>query len=131
MFTTLRLTLVVAVSTFVAACATSPSEPESLDQKLAKKDYQVLEEVDRISKYDIDGWVYVDDYNVVFQSGPSEEYLLSFRQRCINLRGAQAIAFSTTAGRVMRFDKVVVRSLPGSPPEQCLIDRIHRVKKTR
>lgn len=122
----------IMIATLLAgACATSQHEKKPLEEKLADQNFTLGEQIDRIQDYRIDGWYYLDDYNVVFRGGPSAYYLLSFNQRCVNLRGAHTIGFSTTAGRVTRFDQLLVRADgSGLPPEKCLIQSIHRVNKT-
>lgn len=124
-------TIAMIAALFAGACATTPHEEQSLEQKLADKNYEIHEEIDRIRDYRINGWNYVDDYNVVFQSGPSDHYLLTFNQRCINLRSAHTIAFTQTVGRVTRFDEVLVRDRTGLPAEKCMIDRIYRLEKLK
>lgn len=121
----------IMIATLLAgACATNQHERKPLEEKLADQDFTLGEEIDRIQDYRIDGWYYVDDYNVVFRGGPSAYYLLSFNGRCANLRGAHTIGFSTTAGRVTRFDQLLVRDGSGMPSEKCLIQSIHRVNKS-
>lgn len=123
------VTLIATATLLVAACASAPSEQMSLEEKLAERNYAMRGEIDRIQDYRIDGWYYVDDYNVIFRGGPSDYYLLTFNQRCLNLRGAHTIGFSTTVGRVTRFDEVLVRDQSGMPPERCLISEMHRLEK--
>lgn len=101
----------------------------TLEEKLARHDYRMLESVDRIQRYKVHGWHYIDDYNVVFRGGPSTYYLLTFYNRCLNLRSANAVAFSTTVGNVTRFDDVYVRDQSGFPAERCRIDAMHKLEK--
>lgn len=124
-------TIAFIATLFTGACATTPHEDQPLEQILADKNYKMGDEIDRIRDYRINGWNYVDDYNVVFQSGPSDHYLLTFSQRCINLRSAHAIAFTKTVGRITRFDEVLVRDGSGLPAEKCMIDRIYRLEKLK
>lgn len=129
MFRTMRITLITSAAMIVGACTTAPAERVSVEQKLGEKDYRIVEEIDRIQDYRIHGWNYIDDHHVIFQGGPSDYYLLTFNQPCLNLRGASTIAFSTTLGRVTTFDKVLVRDRTGLPPEECLIREMHRLQK--
>lgn len=129
MFTFKHLALMVSVAAIAGACAVSPANGDALAEKLARKHYEIMEPVDHIQNYRIDGWNYVDDYNVVFNAGPSEYYLVTFNQRCLNLSSVEAIAFSTTLGRVTRFDKVLVHDRGGLTPESCFIKDIRRLRK--
>lgn len=124
-----RSTLLCAAALLLVACAGSLDRDQTTEQKLAKLDYQILDPVDHISNFNISGWSYVDDFNVVFKGGHSDHYLLTLKQRCLNLRNAIGIAFSTTTGRVSRFDRILVRDPTGLGPESCLIDRIYKLKK--
>lgn len=129
MFRTMRLALLTTITVIAGACATAPQEQPTIEQKLGEKNYRIVGEIDRIQDYRIHGWNYIDDYHVIIQGGPSDYYLLTFNQPCLNLRGASTIAFSTTVGRVTTFDKVLVRDRSGLSPEQCLIREMHRLQK--
>lgn len=129
MLNLVRSILLVAAVAVSAACATSAPGSRSLEQKLADHEFRMAGEIDRIEDYRINGWNYLDDYHVIFRAGPSDHYLLTFNQRCLNLRNAETIAFSTTVGRLTRFDKVLVRDHSGLPPERCLIERMHRLEE--
>lgn len=130
MYRTIGFTGMIIAALLVGACATNQHEQKPLEEKLADQNFALGEKIDRIQDYRINGWYYVDEYNVVFRGGPSDYYLLSFNQRCVNLRGAHTIGFSTTLGQVTRFDELLVRNHSGLPPEKCLIQSIHKVDKT-
>lgn len=126
----LKLVLTLTVAACATATDTADDRAEKLASSLADKGYEMLAPVDRISNYRINGWIYVDEYNTIFEAGVSDYYLLTFDQRCMGLRTAFTIAFSRTTGRLTRFDKVLVRDQAGGLLETCNINAIHRVRKT-
>lgn len=128
-----RSALILITATAVAACAAAPAPPEddrTLPLRLALRHFEIVEPVDRIRDFRINGWYYVDRRHVIFRAGVSKYYLLSFRSPCHTIHTAETIGFSTTIGRVTRFDKVLVRDRAGFV-EQCLITEIHKLNKTR
>ena len=67
--------LALVASAFLAACAATPAEPVSVDQRLADKGFRVDERVDRIANFRLNGWSYVDLRHVILNSGVRDRYL--------------------------------------------------------
>lgn len=114
----------------LAGCAGQAKEPESLVRKLEDRGYAVGEQVKRVQNYRLHGWHYLDDWHVIMLSGPSEAYLISLRQSCRDLRGAERLAFSTTVNDLTDKDKVMVRG-PSGMVETCYINTLHRLQRKR
>lgn len=113
---------------FLAACASTPQEPLTLQQKLANKGYELGEQVDSIRDWNINGWNYIDDQHFVMHSGVRDRYLVTLRSRSVNLRNAQAIAFSSTASSVTDKDKVIIDA-PGGLRETYFIESLYQLKR--
>jgi hypothetical protein len=112
----------------LAACATEPRETMSLADRLATRNYLLGEEVKRIRDYRINGWNHVDDYHVIITAGVRDEYLVALRNRCPELRSATHLAFSTTAGSLTEFDKLMV-STPGGGVDRCYVSALYKLAK--
>lgn len=110
------------------ACAVSPEQPLTLEEKLAAKGYQIGEQVRRIQNYRLHGWSYVDREHVIMSAGASDHYLVSLKSPCSDLQGAINIAFTTTVGNLTDHDKLIVRA-PGDLRDTCLIDTLHELEK--
>lgn len=121
----------LAVAALTAACAGTPAEPVTLEQKLEQKRYSLGEPVERIRDYRLTGWNSVDDEHLIIHTGPSRSYLLTLRTPCHNLRSAEDIALSTTVGSLTRLDKVIVRSRPDGFTEHCLIEEMNELERLR
>ncbi|WP_028080398.1 DUF6491 family protein [Solimonas soli] len=115
----------------LAACASSPSasRPKTLDDKLAERGYKLGGDIDRIQNWSIDGWSYIDDEHVVFNAGPSRDYLVTVLMPCNGLSSANTIGFSTTVSAVTKFDKLVVRNTGFT--DQCPIRELHELKRVK
>lgn len=121
-----QVLLVLALS----ACAASTTPPVSLTQKLQEKGYRVGAEVKRVSNFRLNGWSEVDDHHVIMTSGVSDRYLLTLRTACINLTGANTIAYTTTVGSLTVSDSLLVRD-QFRAPERCPIQSIHQLESIR
>jgi len=73
-----------------------------------------------------EGWQALDDRNLVLRISPSRSYLISLRTPSPDLRFANTIALTSTAGRVTnRFDEVIVNGW------RYPIARIHALDRRR
>ncbi len=123
-------TLMGTVSALVlAACASATPDPLSLERELEQRRYALGEPVERIRDYRLNGWNSVDNTHLIIHTGPSDAYLLTLRSPCHNLRTAENIALSTTAGSLTRLDKVVVRSAPDGYTEHCVIVEMNELER--
>lgn len=125
MKTMFKLMSVAALFSLVA-CA-SGNAKLSFEEQLAKRDYRQGEEVKEVHNYRINGWNYLDEKHVIFNAGPGRDYLLALKIRCIDLRSADTLGFTSTNTRLSRFDKVVVATETGE--RSCPIDKIYELDK--
>lgn len=122
---TLRRGACLAIAALLlTACATTPPEPVDLPKLLADHGYQLGERVDRIQRFRINDWRYLDSQHVIIGGGVSRYYLLTLAARCVGLSSSQDLGFTTTAGDLTRFDRLVVRGGPGGG-DRCTIADMH------
>jgi hypothetical protein len=112
----------------ISACATGPAEPESLADKLKARNYIFGEPVERIRNHRINGWNRIDDRHVIIKAGVSDDYLLVLRNPCMNLSSAMELAFTSTAGALTEFDKLMV-SGPGGYVDRCYIHEMYKINR--
>ena len=120
-----------AAALAAAACATQAKPQLSLDEQLQKRDYQVVGPVERIQNYQMMGWNSLDRYNLIVLSSPSRSYLVTVKPPCNNLRYAETIGITSTAGTVTLFDSVIVNERAGGYLERCWIENLQELKQTR
>ena len=126
-----KIVYTLLISTLaLMACAGAQQEPLTLEQKLAEKNYQLGEPVEKIYDYRLDGWNYLDREHVIMHTGPSGHYLVSLRNPCVNLLGAEVIAFTTTVGHLTRYDKLLVKDTT-RVLERCYIESLHKLEKIK
>jgi len=130
MSNTIRSGILLIMTMGLMACASAGSliQKPTLEQKLADRNYQLGEPVDRIMQYTVDSWSYLDREHVIMQTAPSTYYLVSLRRPCYGLTSAETIGFTTTTSHLTPFDKLVVRS-SGRMIEQCYISALHKLAK--
>lgn len=115
----------------LAACASRPAtdQPLTLDQKLEKNGYKLGGTVDDIQSWSVDGWNRIDDQHVVFNAGPSRDYLVTLMTPCHGLTSAQTIGFTATVDRLTHFDKLVVHDIGFT--DQCQIESLNKLKRLK
>lgn len=118
------LALFLSALLVLVACANSPRTTEQI---LSDRGFQLGETVDRIKDYRISGWNYVDERHVIFNAGPSRNYLITLKIDCRDLSGAEYIGFTSTTSDVTKFDKLVVGTAIG--PRNCPIDTLTKLEK--
>lgn len=71
----------------------------------------------------------LDDRHIFIQEGSKKYYLITLRNRCLDLDYAQAIAFADTTTRICSkgFGEVIFRDQMDRRLEKCRIDTIERV----
>ncbi len=90
-----------------------------------------LTEVKRIQDYKINAWQNVDDYSLIIDGGVNTKYLITFKNRCRDLRFANAIAAPTKGGALQAgFDSIRVVG-KDSHPMPCMIKSIYEIKGDR
>ncbi len=124
-----RLFILLIPAVGLMACASAPGPQLTLDQKLAAKNYRLGAPVERIQRYRLDGWNYLDREHIIMQTEPSTYYLVSLRNTCHDLSTAENIAFTTTTGQLTHFDKLLVRG-PGRTIQHCYIEALNKLEKT-
>ena len=74
---------------------------------LEKYHFPNLESVDRIIRYGIDGWSYVDPRSIIVDVSPGRSYLLIFNREERDFRFTEHVAFTSTGTQIRaRFDSV-------------------------
>lgn len=130
-----RITLCVSLglATLLTACAGSSQKPQTEDStNLVISDYEVVEEVQRISNYKIDGWQYVDPFSLILPTSPGTEYWVQFKRRCNGLNSTEVIGITSTASSVLsRFDAVIVGNSMSGIETKCYIDKIFKITKKK
>ena len=110
------------------SCAGQAEKPLSLEDELKSQEYLIGKPVDSIRNYRLNGWNHIDDMYITVTSGVSDKYLIGFRNRCTETKFASNIAFTNTAGRLTKSDKIIV-SASGGYREQCFIKSIFKLEK--
>ncbi len=94
---------VIILSIFLTACASEPKQPGDPNKYL----FTDLIEVDVITDWRLQGWTEIDENSLIVRTGPKTSYLLILTRPNYDLKMAQGIIVSTTAGGVKaRFDAV-------------------------
>ncbi|GAB3370122.1 DUF6491 family protein [Spongiibacter taiwanensis] len=106
---------------------TSPGEPATLEEKLAKHGFAQGEAIREVKNYRIDGWNYLDTEHLIFSAGPSGDYMVTLSQSCTDLRSAEDIAFTSTNNNLTAFESVVVATPTGR--RRCPIESLHTLSK--
>lgn len=119
--------IVIAASLIVGACASRPQQSDNWQATLARQGYEIVETVEDIRDYRINGWNRIDDQRVIFDAGPSRDYLITLTIPCRNLRSAEIVGFTSTGTSVTNLDKLVVRA--NGFTDQCPIRSIQRLSR--
>jgi len=112
----------------LAACAGAPT-PDSrvwigtLEQLHLQPDT----EVESIPHFRIDGFKVLDSMHVVLYTGPRLGHVVTLRDPCAGLESAVRLGYSTTAGALTRFDKLIPVDRDRSELP-CLVARIQTLK---
>jgi len=125
------MTYVAILATALSACASQGKPQLTLDEQLQKRDYEIVKPVERIQNYNLMGWNSLDRNHLIIQSAPSRAYLVTFKRPCYNLRSAETIGITNTAGTVTLFDSVLVNERPTGYQERCWIENLQELKQTR
>jgi len=112
------------------ACAAQSELGMSLEEKLVARNFELGESVDRIRKYNINGWSVLDSTHIILNAGASDHYLVNLRRRCDDLNSAIDIAFTSTAGNLTRADRIIVNG-PGNFTNHCYILSFTRLYKNK
>lgn len=123
----LGLSTAAGAMLLVAGCASAPPEAVDIDQALKTRGFKAGETVDRIQRFRIDDWRYLDASHVIVGAGPSSNYLLTLMGRCNGLMSTEDLGFSTTAGDLTTLDKIVIHSST-APTESCPIKEIRKLE---
>jgi hypothetical protein len=118
----------VVLIVLLAGCAGQPKEETTLEEKLAAKGYALGGQVTSVRDWNLNGWVYVDDRHFIMESGVRDRYLVTLRQRSLELGSAINLAFSTTVGSLTDKDKVILRGAGGFR-ETLMIESLHALAR--
>ncbi len=111
----------------LSGCASPPREEVTVEDRLAQRGYQRGETVRSIQNYRLDGWHFLDSRNLMIETGPRQRYLVQLRASCPELSTASSIGFTSTAGQLSHFDKIVLEDGSGMRRD-CIIDQLYRLK---
>jgi hypothetical protein len=121
-----RILVIIVATSLLTACATTSSEPQSLEAQLAEKGYTIGPSVDRIQQFRVNGWNYLDREHVIVTVDASRRYLVSLRISCHGLTSAEVIAFTNTVSYLTTFDQLLVRD-NGRMLERCPIKSMNEL----
>jgi hypothetical protein len=120
----------VLFATLLAACAGAPPEAEkTVDELLAEKGLEIVEELDRLTVFNVHSWQYVNDHNVILEEGVSRRYLVELRNSCPETQWAQRIAFTSFGRIVENTDRILVTN-GGGRVDRCTMKTFYRLEKT-
>ena len=95
------------------------------DEDKERYDFENLQQVKAIQDYRLNGWNVIDSQSLVINTGPQTHYLLILQRKLTDLRFAENILISSTAGRVQaKFDTVAT---PIVPQNEVAIERIYKL----
>ncbi|MCR8924381.1 DUF6491 family protein [Dasania sp. GY-MA-18] len=117
----------------LSACSSTP-RPSALspEQAAAKHGYTIVKPVKQVHDYRLNGWAYIDQQNLVMYSSPGRSYLLTFKQRCHELRAIENIALDTRTGTLMAgLDAIKVLPRHSKVLHPCYIEGIYLLIKTK
>ena len=102
--------IILGLITLVGGCSkpTQPDHEQSLAEVLAEMELKPANKVERIRDYRVDSWRYIDPYNLIIKAGIRDQYLISLRTPCPELRSALQIGFTSTAGTLDKFEDIIV-----------------------
>lgn len=106
----------------------TPGGEVQLAKRLDELGYSDKKEIRRLSNFRLNGWNYVDKFNVIINSSPTKNYLVQFRTACHDLRQANTIGFKTNLSSVARGDRMIVQSM-GSRTGDCWVDAIYELTR--
>jgi hypothetical protein len=122
------ISLLVLVFVFTA-CSSQRPESIPIEEQLSEKGYRIEQQVTQVRDYRINGWSYVDRFNVIIYFGPSTHYLITLRRPCDGLRSAGGLAVSATNRNLTDKDQLMFRPTPAIV-EYCSISKIYLLEKT-
>ena len=117
-----RVALCVAAA-LASACGSAPSSDSyAFRQHLETLGYRAGAPVESIPHFRIDGFSVVDDTRLIVQSGVARSYLVTLSPPCTGLATAQRLGYTTSAGALTRFDKLILVGVDNNP--RCSLDSI-------
>ncbi len=105
------LSLITSLSfvSLLSACGQSiQPDQDTVTTTLDDMELKKGRQVERIRDYRVDSWRYVDAYNLIIKAGLKEQYLISLRGPCPELRNAFQIGFTSRTGTLDKFEDIVV-----------------------
>ncbi|PCJ51152.1 MAG: hypothetical protein COA74_01460 [Gammaproteobacteria bacterium] len=132
---TKRLSLVLISSLLMASCASSITM--SSDEKTkAYANYAVdknLESMQKITSFRFDGFSSLSDENIIIRTTFNRPYLITLRDRCVNLSFANVIKVNNTGSSLhVNFDSISVpenMNMNMNMSPKCFIKEIHKLTK--
>ena len=111
-------------------CGDNPVKPDSLTatQIAEGAGYILLEPVQRIRNYRIDGWNYVNNRAITLDTGVNDTYLVTLLRPCRDLRTSDMIATTSTIGDLTKYDSIIA-DFNSTVRLHCPIDKLYRLEK--
>jgi hypothetical protein len=128
MLSTFKILFITIALLCLCACSSTASERQSTEEILAKQGYSIGPSIDRIQRFRVNGWNYVDRSHVIITVDASRRYLISLRAPCNGLFGAEVIAFTNTVSYLTNFDQLLVKDSVRTL-ERCPIDSMNELKR--
>jgi len=115
--------ILVSTLSVLNGCASSPL---LIDEKYR---FPAYEQIDSISRLNLQGWETIDSQSLIVQIGPSQYYLLILRNPMPDLNFAETILFTATGNRIEAGIDCVEVVGPGCAPEAMpvVIDTIYKL----
>lgn len=125
-----RIMVFLVAFNLIAACASTEEKQNSMtiEDLVGKAGFDMLEPVNRIQNYRVDGWNYLSPQSLIISAGAKQRYLVTLRTSCHGLRGASVIGTTSTASSLTKFESVVVNQAGGGM-QKCPIDNLYKLKK--
>ena len=126
----INIFFIASVSLLTACAGAQPEAEKTVDEILAENNLAIVEELDRLTAFNINSWQYVNEQNVILVEGVSRRYLVELRPKCPELQWAQRIGF-TSFGRIVQknSDQILVTNGAGRI-DRCTIRTFYSLEKT-
>ena len=116
-----------AVGLSLFGCATEPANPNAWAEQLQAKGLKLGASLDSIPHFDIKGFDPLDKQHVLLHAGYERRVLATVDIGCLSLPYAHRIAYTSSAGSLTRFDKLLITG--HGLRKSCRIESLQAVEK--
>ena len=92
----------------IAGCSQTPYSPEKMEQTLEDMELERGRTVETIHYRDMEDWVYLDKYHIIFKTKRNGNYLISFQDTCYGLSDDAQLILESTTGTLSKFDDILI-----------------------